>query len=322
MEKLKLSYSKLSEFDRKGARALIDRVDNKSLALTKGSLVNDLLFDVDITKDYVIKMYEDPTATTLKLANIIISNYSEVPSESEILELVKINEFWKNTSSDESKIKNFNKPEFWEYLDVNMIHQGKMFITPDRLSEAEEIVSVLKTHPHSRNIFRQNTIVPEFSFKIEYNDVILRGIIDIVHVDHDLRTIRFIDLKTGGGTQEEFGQSFVKWRYYLQEAVYMIAADTVKKELGLEDYELLNFQFLYIGLKEKLPVIFDVDDTWHTSALNGFTTKSGYEYKGLNQLIEECKYHHKFKVYDIPYELCISQGISTLKSNTIEAKQV
>jgi hypothetical protein len=119
----------------------------------------------------------------------------------------------------------------------------------------------------------------------------------MVPIDHKLKTIRLVDLKTGQGPSDEFLSSFIKYRYYFQEAVYMLACETIAKELKLEDYKFLPFQFLYIGRSEQVPVIFDVSQKWHDAALNGFTTTSGYKYKGLNETLEQIVWHFKNKEF-------------------------
>lgn len=324
MTKLKLSFSRISEYDRNGANALIEKRDSNSISLHKGSLVNDLLFEnVDFHEKYTMKQYERPTATSLKLANIIIENFIEIPTHDEIIKLIRNNGFWK-TTKDENLHTQFDKKEFWEYLNLQMKPEDKIPITPSMKIEADEIVDILRNHPYSSYLFNSPdiTIYSEISFEIPYRKVILRGIVDMVEVNHVNKTIRVIDLKTGGDTAEEFTNSFVKWRYYLQEAVYMIAVDKIKEILGVKDYKVLPFQFLYIGLREKLPVIYEVNEKWHNAALTGFTTASGYVYRGLDELISEIEYHWLNKIYDIPYNIHKLKGKIYLKDNFIRANEI
>lgn len=320
MTEIRLSYSKLSDYDRNGARSLVDKVKDDTRATTIGSLVNDLLFEnVDFKKKYHVKEYENPTSTTLKLANIIIQNYVEIPDGEEIIEIIQKNGLWSNTKKVEKLIEYYDKPEFWEYINLHMKDVDKLIVSPEMLLSAEELVSILKTHKFSRNYFNnRKTIISEISFQIKYNDASFRGIVDMIELDHEAKTFRIMDLKTGAGRHLDFTKSYIEWRYYLQEAIYMLAADEIKAQLGVSDYETLNFQFLYIGKSEKIPVVFDITEKWHNAALNGFQTGSGYRYKGLNQLIEEVKYHHHHKIYDIPYETIVNEGVLRLYDNIHE----
>jgi cyanate lyase len=152
---------------------------------------------------------------------------------------------------------------------------------------------------------------------MEYKGFILRGIIDKILIDHKAKTIRFIDLKTGQGPVDEFISSFIKWRYYLQSAIYTLAYSEVCKILGLKDYKFLPFQFLYIGRSERIPLLFTVSKLWHKASIYGFTTKAGYKYKGLNELLEEVRWHVDNKVFDVTKKVHESNGSVLLEDSFI-----
>lgn len=314
---LKLSYSKLSEFDRRGPRSLVDNNYGDTMATTIGGLVNDMVFkNVKIDDVYFFKRYSDPTATSFKLAKIIIDNYIEIPEEEEILKIIERNEFWKATKDKEKMVSNYSSDSFWEYLKIHMDAKDKLVVSPEMNMQAEELSSILTTHRYSRDYFNgRKTIVSELRFEIDYQGVLLRGFVDMIEIDHEAKTFRIIDLKTGAKTCLEFTRSFIEWRYYLQSAVYTLAANHIAKELNIEGYELLPFQFLYIGKVEKLPVVITVSDIWKEAGIKGFTTSTGYTYKGVDELIKQVKYHHHFKKYDEPYEVLVNEGMLNLYEN-------
>lgn len=314
---IKLSYSKLSEFDRKGPGSLVDNNYGDTKATTIGGLVNDLVFkNVNLEDVYFFKRQPDPTATTLKLAKIIVDNYIDIPEEEEILKIIERNEFWKATKDREKMVSNYSTLAFWEFLEVHMGSKDKLIVSPEMNLQAEELAYILTTHRYSRDYFNgRKTIKSELRFEIDYLGVVLRGFVDMVEIDHENKTFRIIDLKTGVKTCLEFTRSFIEWRYYLQSAVYTLAADYIAKELDIEGYTLLPFQFLYIGKTEKLPVIINVSDIWKEAGIKGFTTSSGYTYKGVDELIKQIKFHHHFKRYDEPYEVLINEGVMNLYDN-------
>lgn len=317
MQKIKLSYSRISEYDRVGSKSLIERVREDTNATTTGSLINDLLFkQVDMKEKYFIKEYANPTSSTLKLANIIVDNYTEIPDDEEIVNIIRKNELWSNTKKVEKLKEYYDKPEFWEYLTLRMTSTDKLVVDPQMLTLGEEIVYVLETHKYSRNFFNgRYRLIPEVSFEYEEDVFLLRGIVDMIVLDDENKTFRIVDLKTGAKDHTNFNKSVLDWRYYLQEAVYMRASDIIKKQLGVSDYTTLPFQFLYIGLYEKLPVVFEISDVWHNAGLYGFTTGSGYRYKGLIELLNEIKTLHHHKSYDVPFELFKGEGVLPLSSN-------
>lgn len=314
---IKLSYSKLSEYDRKGPGSLIDSNYDDTRATTVGGLVNDLVFkNVKIDDVYFFKKFPDPTATSLKLAKIIIDNYIEIPEEEEILKIIERNEFWKGTKDMAKMVSNYSSFAFWEYLEIHMGSKDKLVVSPEMRLQAEELAYILTTHKYSRDYFNgRKTIHSELKFEIFHMGVKLRGFVDMVEVNHDDKTFRIIDLKTGAKTCTEFTRSFIEWRYYLQSAVYTLAADEIAKILNIEGYTLLPFQFLYIGKSEKLPVVINVSDKWKDAGLLGFTTSSGYTYKGVNELITQIKYHHHLKRYDEPFEVLTGEGVINLYEN-------
>ena len=78
---LQLSYSRISDFDRNGPKALIEktRVDNEGTKT--GSLVDDLLFDAEnFERNYHVIKTTEPTATLGLLASIVLTNFSNIPT--------------------------------------------------------------------------------------------------------------------------------------------------------------------------------------------------------------------------------------------------
>lgn len=317
--KLKLSYSRISDFDRNGPKALIKQKELDTKALRMGSVIDLLVFEPDKFNDtYYCYDGDKPTATLGKLCDIILENYIEVPSKETVLEIIKANKFWNNIKKIESLEKNFNVPEFWEYITTQLKVKDKIIInTPEKIA-CEEIAFILKTHEHSKDIINGEGI-SQFKFTYELDNVILRGIIDKVLIDYENKTIRFIDLKTGSNDALEFKSSFIKYRYYIQAFIYQAAFETVCKELNLdiEEFTLLPFQFLYISKSERIPLVLEVTDKWYTAARDGFVTTSGYNYKGVNTLIKEIYWHWYNKEYDIPKEIIDNKGQVLLEDHFI-----
>lgn len=314
-----LSYSRISDFDRNGPKALIEKsiVDNQGLKM--GSLIDDMLFDnKNLRSKYHISDFNEPTATLGVLSKIILNNYLEVPNKEEILEIIKLNNFWSTTKKEETLIKNFDTDEFWGYLNDKFKSIDKIVVTSDEQNKAESIVNVLQTHKFSKSIFTEELEhFYQFKFKIKINKFYFRGILDIISIDHTTKKIYFKDLKTGGASNSEFMTSFIKYRYYLQAAIYSLAFEEICKILDLKDYTLAPFEFIYIGLKEQIPVSYTFTDKWNYHALNGFKTSSGYKYKGLYELIDEIYFHWSNNMFDLPMNIYTSNGKILLEDNFI-----
>lgn len=94
LEELKLSYSRVSDYDRNGPKALIKRSKVESTAVFIGQLVDDLVLDKSSFKaKYFVFNGSKPTATLGKLADIIINNYTKIPSKKHILNIIEANSF-------------------------------------------------------------------------------------------------------------------------------------------------------------------------------------------------------------------------------------
>lgn len=317
-----LSYSRLSDFDRNGPRALIKRSNVSGEGVKIGSITDDLLLPAEgfvFEDNYIICDFEKPTATLGKLVDIILENYTEVPTKQTILDICKKNNFWKR-SKDDTIIANFDTKDFWEYINIYIQGSQKAIITESEYNKGQDLRDRVKTHNFTKHLFEDDLeTINQYKFKFKYKGIILRGIIDILKIDHKNKTIRFIDLKTGKNEALDFSNSFIKYRYYLQESVYTKAFKDICKELGLKDYKLLPFQFLYIGRSEQIPILYTVSKKWHKAALKGFNIGK-YTYKGLDELLDDIKWHYHNNEFEAPRRIYEQQGNIILDDDFIELK--
>jgi len=316
-KKLSLSYSRLSAFDTKGPNVLINRPKLDGIGIKMGSLIDDLLLDKEAyNKKYYKFDGTKPTATLGKLCDIVIKNFVEIPDTAKLLQICKVNKFWK-VQSEENVIKNFDKDEFYDYIKAYHKSKDQILITSEDLQKAIQIRDVLLTHPHSKSIFKEKNYIYQCPFINFINGVRVRGIIDIVIIDDKNKTVQLIDLKTGAPAALEFAYNFYKHRYYFQSGIYQNAYPIIKEEYNIpDDYELLPFQFLYISRGERIPVIYEIDKKWEKASFHGFT-KNNYTYRGVIELIEDAKWHWKNKVFDLPREVYENNGKMVLTSNQI-----
>lgn len=321
---LKLSYSRISDFDRNGPRALIRPSNPDGNGLRFGSLCDDLLLD-RITKNNNFKenyyIYDDnkPTATLGVLCDIILDNYDSIPNEETVLKIVKSNGFWSNIKLDETLIKKFSLPEFWNYIKIKFEIKDRVIVTQKENEDAQECVALLLNHKHTKHLFYNDfENIYQYRFEYHYKKFDLRGFIDKISIDHENKIVYMEDIKTGSSKADEFSKSFIKYCYYFQEAVYVKSFESICLNLGLENYKLAPFKFIFIGRGEKVPHVFEISDKWHNAAINGFTTKAGYKYKGLDENLDLIYYHWKNKLYDFSQEVYENNGNLMLNDDFIE----
>mgnify|MGYP005989467283 CR=1 FL=1 len=313
-----LSYSRISDFAKNGPKALIKRSVLKGVGIYIGSLVDDLLLDEESFDDkYLVYNGSRPTATLGKLADIILDNYNEVPTIDKVVEIAVNNKFW-SKYAEATLIKTIDTPDLWEYLNAQLESRKRTLITTDDLLLANDIKDALLTHDFSRDIFINNfDNHNQVKFVMKYKDFKIRGILDRVIVNHKDKTVRFIDLKTGANPVEEFENSFIKFKYYFQAAIYTKAFDVISKDLGFEGYTLLPFEFLYIGRYQKIPLLYEFTDKWNNAAINGFK-KGPYTYTGLNHNLDLIKWHYDNREFELSKFIKTSNGRVKLNDNHID----
>ena len=323
---LKLSYSRVSDFDRNGPKCLIKRTFVQNDGAKIGSITDDLLYSKLVDKKYFDKHYYrydsvKPTATTLKLCNIITETVAELPNAKQVFEIVKHNKFWSSMTDDSKLVAKYNTKQFWDYLNAHYESKNKAIVSTSEYLLGEDLVNTLLTHEYSKSIF-DNSCVNIYQHPVYFNlnGFVFRGILDIIRINHTDKTVKMIDLKTGKEDAGNFMKSYLKWRYDLQEAVYTDAFNSICKELKLEGYTLLPFEFLYISRFEKIPLVFKVSDKWHKASKIGFTTTGGWVYRGLYELIEEIKWHWDNKVFDKTRRLHEAKGIEIMDDSFINLK--
>jgi hypothetical protein len=323
---LSLSYSRVSDFDRNGPKALLQKITSENEGMKHGSVVDILLTDrIQNTnlfnEEYVVYDENKPTATLGLLCDIILNNYIEIPDVNEVLNIVNKNSYWSKYKED-TKIANFNIPEFWDYLKIKFETKDKKIVTKEEYTKAKESVDIFLNHEYTKGIFNNNLENHyQYKIKFKYKNFTFKGILDKLTIDHTNKKVYMEDIKTGAPKSLEFMESFIKYRYYLQECVYSLAFEHICKELNLVDYKLMPFKFIYLSRTENFPLIYQVSEKWHNAALNGFMMAGKYKYRGLNHLLDDIYYHWKNKEFILPKEILEQNGCLILKDDFIEVNE-
>jgi len=309
----------LSDFDRNGAISLIRKTSVDNAGAKFGSIVDDMLFldKSSFDERYYLFDGEKPSATLGVLCDIIIKNYVEIPSKEEIQKIAMHNNFWNNIKKPELYLAKFDVPEFWEYLRVMFEINNRIIVTSSEFNNAQDLCQILLNHKYSKHIL-DNDLDNYYQVKFEYSyrDFKVKGILDILSVDHVNKKVIMTDLKTGKNPSMEFEDSFIKWRYYFQAALYTLTFKDTCKALGLEGYTMEPFQFLYISKSDKTPLVFKMTEKWLTAAWEGFSIGK-YVYRGIDELLDEIYWCWKNKEYEIPKRVVEANGVVELKDNFI-----
>ena len=319
---LRLSFSKVSEFDRNGPRSLIDRQKISGEFLDFGSLVDDMLQpDFNINDNYYVFDGEKPTAMLGTLCEYIVqmvdqNNFLKNSINDEfVLHSIKELSLWKSTKEDSKLLSKFTI-EAKEYVTAMVESKYKTLVTNLLVQEAEEMVALLKTHEFSRDFFKED-LLHQVEVNFEIGNFKFLSFLDYIKIDHVNKTIRGVDLKTGSKPVNDFMTNFIKYRYYLQGQIYKMALYNYAVNNDLKDYKVLPFQFLYCGRYEKIPTFLEISNKWEEASLNGFTTTSGYKHRGLYELVDSIEWHWRNEVFNMSKEQYESNGLIQINDEFI-----
>ena len=304
-----LSYSKLSQFFKNGAKALISNEKINTPSLRAGSLVDCLLTcpeefddrfyvaDIDRFSDSIRKMTEDlfnPEIEELALiddATILM-----------ILDTYQYQTNWKSQTRID-KIIDLGS----DYYTVLKYSTGKIVISPQQFSEASQCVQTLKTHPFTYQIFECNEdeeIFYQLKFKTTIEDCDnseVRIMTDCIKVNHKEKWIQIYDLKTTGKDEEKFEESFDAWNYWIQAGLYEDVVDLITSaDDYFSEFNLLPFKFIVINKVNLRPIVWDTVNYKHIGiqVLKKYGVKWQTLLKDANWHLQNGKFDYSRKSYE------------------------
>ena len=185
------------------------------------------------------------------------------------------------------------------FIDIYYVYRDakdKIIISFEDYNEAEKVIFELKTNQYVSKYFDkvsdgiiENLFQVPIIIKVKDN-LILKSLLDIVHINHEEKTIRPMDLKTmEEDTETMFTKVFFKRKYYIQASLYRFLLEKYIHFTPLKDYKILPFAFIPIS-KYKFdlkPLVYEVGDEAHNLFLNGGEDKFGNQIKGVHNLIDD-----------------------------------
>ena len=315
-----LSYSKLSQFFKNGPKALIsnEKIDTPSLRF--GSLVDCILTASEEFDDrFYVADIDRFSDTIRKIVERIYLEHTDFTDQiCEIQEDLLINilneENYQSNWKDRTRIdKIIDLGQ--DYYTVLKYSTGKIVISPQEFSEAQQCVMTLKTHPFTYQIFECNEdeeIFYQLKFKTTIEDCDnseVRIMTDCIKVNHKEKWIQIYDLKTTGKDEEKFEESFDAWNYWIQAGLYEDVVDLITSaDDYFSEFNLLPFKFIVINKVNLRPIVWDTvnykhigiqvlkkygvkwqtllkDANWHLQNGRFDYSRKSYENNGVNPII-------------------------------------
>lgn len=308
-----LSYSRLAQFFRQGPKALISTEKIDTPALRFGSCVDTILTAPEEFEDKFYVADIDKFSDTFRvMTEAIYSNHPDLESISDVPNLLEYIGDWQPRWGEKAKIDAVVKG-CSDYYTVLKYSKGMTVISPQEFQEAQQCVQTLFTHPFTYKIFEcdeDEEIFYQLKFKenISSINVKMRCMFDILKVNHKQKTIRPIDLKTTGSSEEKFEKSFLDWCYWIQGSSYpTILSESLIKDDYFKDFSLLPFQFLVINKSNLTPLLWEMDleETYEFTITN----------YGLNwvNLLQDADWHLQNGKFDYSRKSYENNGVNRIK---------
>lgn len=300
------SYSILAKFERegfKGLSTLYNRVESPSLLF--GSLVDTLLTEPEeFDNKFIVASFPEISDSLKEIAMFLYKQYgSEYNSidniPDNILSKVGITfNYYSNSKFDNLRVKKI-KEECSYYYQLLILSDNKILISNEDYNEALSCVDILKIDPMTSKYFTDIDIwdnnierIYQLKFKGEYENILLRGMLDLVVVDHKEKIIYPIDLKTSFKEEYNFPKSFIDWNYHIQAQLYTyLLEETIKSDSYFKDFKVSNYRFVVINKKTKSPLVWEYKDS--KAIVDTFYGKNKqYKCRNWRNILKELNYYH------------------------------
>jgi hypothetical protein len=198
------------------------------------------------------------------------------------------------------------KVEGWEeYINFKVEAADKTVITLEEYNQALVCKMSLISNEYTKKYFEstpnievlRKVVIQETRFGIDF-----KYELDMVVINHTLKVIFPVDIKTIGENVYAFSKNFWRYRYDFQAVMYQHACNGHFKNLIDQDYSIDNFRFI-VCEKQSInnPLVYRVTDETLTRASIGGEVPA-YKKEGLKQAIERYNWHTTTDKWDYPME--------------------
>jgi hypothetical protein len=216
-------------------------------------------------------------------------------------------------------LEQFKDSEAETYFSENLKATDKLAIDTWMLDKAKFIIDTVLVDDNVKHLFEETENVENFGKHViewEYKGLKAKSELDNLTINHTTKEIIITEIKSTWSSEEEgFARTYLKLRYDLAAAFYCKAVQYIFNE-NLMGYTI-KFQFLVVDTSPQglRPLIYKVSDLDLNNAEFGFKTKSGYYYKGLDELVEEILWCQETQNWRISKEAYENNGILNLNIN-------
>ena len=291
---------------------LKQKEDSTDSHLVIGRVLHCLLLEPEkFDNQFAVMVSKIPNENNKKIIDIIFKNHLSNGNNNLILEdyfqeiltyLFEIN-LHQSLKTDQQRLDKILTDENNEYFEFLKLSLGKTVIDQTILDNCKISLDVIKANTDVRALLQLDKTEKDNQIEI-YNELKLsmsnnnlpfgfKGIIDNVVVDHNSKTIFINDLKTSGKSIQDFPESVIYYKYWIQGVLYvMLANDKFLKDK--QDWEVVLTFIVIDKYNQVYPyqVSHKTLDNW----------KSNFK-----EIEKQIKWHYKNKEYNLPYDFALGK---------------
>lgn len=296
-----LSYSTIARFEREGWRNtehLFDKIETPSL--TFGSMVDTMLTEgmEEFHNKFLVCEFPSISDTLITITKYLHDSTNKIKlsdiDDNTINDAALINNYYSNDKYKNYRIKTI-KEQCGEYYSLLSLSKGKKVVSTAEYNTAVSCVNELRENTATKKYFIANPFetniekVFQLKFKSEYKAIPVRCMFDLLVVFHDKKVIIPVDLKTSSHYEEDFEESFLTWKYYIQAQLYSyILRDCISKDDYFKDFTIKSYKFIVINKKTQAPIVWDFPHNFCETAM---LDSKGNTYRNWREIVPELNYY-------------------------------
>ena len=257
---------------------------------------------------YIVKDENNPSDKICEIINLFYNEYSNSGllenHKQRLLEAAYKLDYGKSWKAETvvSKIIEGGKSYFQQLQKAN----NKIKITQSDYDKATLAVASLKSEVSTSYYLRKTKTVEIFkkpTIEFTFSNILFKGELDIVTVDHEKKIIFPVDVKTTSKPVHKFINEFWSYMYYFQPVIYTkgLLTHPIFKPLIDQGYTIGPFKFLVVekdGFRK--PMVYSITEEIMNLSINGGTLSNNKKVIGVKEAIMKYKYHLESNNWDYP----------------------
>jgi hypothetical protein len=305
-----------------------DVQDDETKAATMGRLVETKLMEPEMFDDRFFPSVceSSPTGLMLNFVEALYKHTKEATNEEGI-----VTRSFEELSQDAYKdseykisydrvLKSFlgSEAEVY-YQEIREVRtKGLTVVSIQDITNCEKIVEQLQNDPFVSSVVNQTRtsrydVYNQYQIdSIEYNGLLLKGMMDKIIIDHQEKVIQAYDLKCTWAVENFFSEYYLYRRGDIQGAVYYYLLRTHFAELISQGYVVKPLIFLVCDSTGYYsPLFYPMTEELLKDSVNGYTFKDKI-YAGLNDIVEDLKWAVENDVWNISRTNYLTNGVAKL----------